>query len=64
MQIELVFLLYVIFNMAVLWFVKNWYEGEGEGEGELDNVITKNEDLDKKLNLQLDELTAEAMNVS
>ena len=60
MQIELVFLLYVIFNMAVLWFVKKWYDGEGE----LDNVITKNSDLDKKLNLQLDELTAEAMNVS
>ena len=57
MQIELVFLLYVIFNMAILWFVKNWYEGEGV----LDNVITKNADLDKKLNLQLDELQAEAM---
>lgn len=57
MQIELVFLLYVIFNMAVLWFVKNWYEGEGE----LDNVITKNAQLDAKLNRHLDELTAEAM---
>lgn len=57
MQVELVFLLYVIFNMAVLWFVKNWYDGDGE----LDNVITKNADLDKKLNLQLDELQAEAM---
>ena len=57
MQVELFFLLYVIFNMAVLWFVKNWYEGEGE----LDNVITKNAQLDAKLNRHLDELTAEAM---